>query len=142
MEIFTVAVLVVTITLVIRRFIFSPHFSERARNQFILDTFKSRSFEELTSDHREVYEFEGRKATAHWIVHRLSEFPSEYIIEFDVHPSTFRMLTISRSTFLRIKDRNDFEAAKKQITTTGAYSAYEISEESLSSSSLQSGRQR
>ena len=126
-----IAVLVILITWVIQRFIFSPDFSERARHRFIIDAFKSRSFDELISDHKEVYEFEGRKATAHWMVHRMSEFPSEYVIEFDVHPSTFGLLTISRSVFLRLKDRSDFEAARKKIATIGEYSEYEVSGEKL-----------
>ena len=127
-----IAVLVILITWVIRRFIFSPNFSERARDQFIIDAFQSRSFDELIRDHKEVYEFEGRKVTAHWMVHRMSESPAEYVIEFDVHPSTFGLLTISRSVFLRIKDSNDFEAARKKIAMPGKYSEYEVSEDKVS----------
>jgi hypothetical protein len=62
----------------------------------------------------------------------MSEFPSEYVIEFDVHPSTFGLLTISSSVFLRIKDRNDFEAARKKIAITGKYSEYQASEDKVS----------
>lgn len=109
----------------IRRYIYNPGFTDRALDQFIIDTVRSKSFEEISRDTEVQYIFDGRQTKAHWIVHRTEMYPLGFIIEFDVHPSTNGLLTISRSKFLLINNQAHFDRMKEELLR-GEYHSFEF----------------
>jgi hypothetical protein len=122
-KIITVLPIAAVSVYLINRFVFSPRFTNRALHQFILDTFRTKQFSDLSEDHEEIYEFGGRSVIAHWNLHR-EETLVPFVVEFDVHPSTFRFFTISASIRIRIENEGHFNHMRNVINSAGDYSEF------------------
>jgi hypothetical protein len=106
----------------VRRYVFAPRFTNRACDAFITQALAGSTFEVITRDHSQEWEFEGRTVTAHWTSRPAPPPDLEIVVEFDVHPSTHPW-SFSRSTFVSIRDEEhltQLRARAKQLVQSGS----------------------
>jgi len=118
----------VTILLVwfVQRFVFAPHYTEPARHRFVLETLRHADHDILRrTTEKTAYSFRGRTLGAHWIAHPRPDIgPTVVTVEFDVCPTVRTALSISRSTFVLIRDAKHLENIKTHLKTSDNYEPY------------------
>ncbi len=116
---------------IVWRFIYSPKFTNIALQQFILDSLKTKDFEDFKIYQSERIKVNDRNAYAHWKSH-IGKEKQDIIVEFDVHPSTFP-ISISRSEFVYIKDSEHFNNIQKTLERSNDYSQFLANDETKES---------
>ena len=104
----------------IRRYIYSPHITEQARQQFILNILRNHTFSELITKKEETYSYKGRNLFVHWRPINKKD-SNKWIIEVDVHPSKFP-ISISSSEYICLRDEDHFKEVQEKLIKTEDYS--------------------
>ena len=113
MTLWMMALILLLLGAVIRR-VFNPEFTAAAVEAYMAHSLTTRQYEDFATDYSEVWVCEGRKTFAHWISHSSAGYPGSYIIEFDVHPSTW-ILSISASRYLFLRNREHFDQLQSAL---------------------------
>lgn len=117
----TVLLFIILIYL-IWRFLYSPRFTDFARQRYIVESLTKRSFEELKRGRSERIKVRGRTGYAHWKSYE-HENGIGMIVEFDVHPSAFP-ISVSASEFIRIQSHDHLEQMKRDLQQSDDYSPF------------------
>lgn len=103
---------------IINHFVHDPAFTDVAVQYYTIHSIATRQFEDFTKDHEEVWVWENRTVAAHWISHPSTTYPGSFIIEFDVHPSTWAF-TISQSLYLFLRNKQHFDQLRAAALAGG-----------------------
>lgn len=126
---YKIALLSLILIYLIWRFLYSPKFTNFARQIFIVESLKNRSFEELKSNKSKKIKVKGRTGYAHWNSYEHNN-GCGILVEFDVHPSSFPF-SISASEFIHIRNNEHLEQIKKDLQQSGDYSPFLASDEEI-----------
>lgn len=120
--------IILAIVWFIQRYVFAPHYTEPARQQFILETLRSADFAALNkSTETAAYSFRGRKLGAHRNAHPRPELGAQAItVEFDVHPTVKTCGSISRSEYILIRDPYHLQEIKDALKTSDHYEVFGV----------------
>lgn len=125
----SVGVVLGALALLANKFLFSIGFTNRARQQFIVDSLKGNDFAALSRDHEQEICFENRTAPAHWISHPVPRRPG-VVLEFDVHPSRVPFC-VSASEYIRVRDETHLEEIKRSLASSDDYSTFIAQDEDI-----------
>ena len=117
--IYKTALLFIILIYLIWRFLYSPGFTDFARQRYIVESLRKRSFEDLKRNQGERIKVNGRTGYAHWKSYE-HENGVGLIVEFDVHPSAFS-ISLSASEFIHIQSRDHLEQIKKDLQRSEDY---------------------
>ncbi len=120
--IYKTALLFIILIYLIWRFLYSPRFTDFARQRYIVESLKKRSFEELKRNQSERIRVEGRTGYAHWKSYEY-ENGIGMIVEFDVHPSALP-ISVSASEIIRIQSHGHLEQMKRDLQQSDDYSPF------------------
>ena len=127
--IFKISLLFIILAYLIWRFLYSPNFTNLARQRFIVESLATRSFEELKKNQSQRIKVKGRTGYAHWISHENHDGRG-LIVEFDVHPSKFP-ISLSASEFIHIRNSEHLEQIKKELQRSDDYSSFLAGDEEI-----------
>ncbi len=98
------------------RKVYNPELTDAALGSYVFEICLSKlSYEELSINREDILDAGGKKLYAHTIVHTVGSIPGALLIEYDVHPNTGKIFSISRSYYTLIRDRNHLEEIKKAV---------------------------